>query len=219
MTTNYNKSIKTEKKTGSYSWSLIILLLIIFWPVGVFFLVSRLRVDKKASLSSGRTMMIWGWVIVGMGIISWSTLIEDGVLSGTFGALFFIFAGIALVYIGKRSSINAAKYKKYINMIVNNNVRSIATIASAIPVSYDIAREDIQKMIEKGFFENAYINFNVNEIVLSKIDVVDSKVSNLSMTKHKVEMIVVTCTGCGANNKVEKGEVGVCQYCGSLISR
>ncbi|MCZ2257753.1 hypothetical protein [Sporosarcina sp. G11-34] len=214
MITNYNKSIKTEKKTGSYSWPLIIFMLIIFWPVGVFFLVSRLRVDKKSSLSLGRKMTIWGWVIVGMGVISWPTSIAGGFFSGTFRTMFFISAGLALVYIGKKSSVNAVKYKKYISMIINNNIRSIATLASAIPVSYDTAMEDLQKMIGKGFFEDAYINFNAGEIVLSKDAIANSKVSN-----HKVEMIVVTCTGCGANNKIEKGGVGACQYCGSLISR
>ena len=218
MTRDYNRSIKTEKKTETHSWALVIFLLIIFWPVGVYFLVKKLSVDKQASLSSGRKMMIWGWVIVGMGIISWGTLIEDSLVSGTFGTLFFIFAGLALVYVGRKSSINAEKYKSYIDIIVNKKVRSIATISSAIPVTHDIAIKDIQEMIKKGFFEDAYINYNVDEIVLSSADGIDAKINNHSNTNQKVQMIVVPCNGCGANNKVEKGEVEKCQYCGSLIS-
>ena len=205
--TSDNKPIKT------HSWSLVIFLLIIFWPVGVYFLIRKLSGDKKASLSSGRKMMIWGWVIVGMGVISWTSLMEDGIIDGTLGMLFFVFLGLTLVYLGKKSSINAAKYKKYIDLIVNRKVRSIPTISSAIPVSHDIAIKDIQEMIHKGFFEDAYINYNQDEIVFSTEDLVDERVKN-----HKVEMIVVSCNGCGANSKVEKGQVEKCQYCGSLIS-
>lgn len=68
-------------------------------------------------------------------------------------------------------------------------------------------------MIEKGFFENAYINYDLDEITLLNTGVVDSKIMN-----HKVEMLVVTCNGCGANNQVERQEVKSCQYCGSFIS-
>lgn len=139
MTTTNINAIKTK----SHSWGLVIFLLIIFWPVGVYLLVRKLNADKKASLSSGKSMMVWGWIIAGMGVISWTTLIEDVFFSGTFGTLFFISVGLSLVYIGKRTSINSVKYKKYIDMIVNRKVKSIATISSAIPVSHDIAVKDI----------------------------------------------------------------------------
>ncbi|MBO1912689.1 hypothetical protein J4G37_48795, partial [Microvirga sp. 3-52] len=102
-------------------------------------------------------MTIWGWIIAAMGVISWTSLMEDGFIDGTLGMLFFVFLGLTLVYLGKKSSINADKYKKYIDIIVNKRVRSIATISSAIPVSHDIAIKDIQEMIHKGFFEDAYI--------------------------------------------------------------
>ena len=205
--TSDNKPIKT------HSWPLIIILLIIFWPVGVYFLIRKLSGDRKASLSSGRKMTIWGWVIAGMGIISWTSLMEDGIIDGTLGMLFFVSLGLILVYLGKKSSINATKYKKYIDLIVNRRLRSIATISSAIPVSHDTAIKDIQEMIDKGFFEDAYINYNLDEIVFSEEDEADERVK-----KHKVDMSVVPCNGCGANNKVEKGRVEHCQYCGSLIS-
>ncbi|MCZ2256941.1 hypothetical protein [Sporosarcina sp. G11-34] len=209
MTLDNSKPIKTV----THTWLLVIILLIIFWPVGVYFLVRKLSADKKASLSSGKGMIIWGWVIAGMGIVSWTTLIEDGFFSGTLGTLFFVGAGLSLVYIGKRTSLNAVKYKKYINMIINKNMKSIATIASAIPVSHDMAIKDIQEMIDKGFFDNAYINYDLDEIALSDADGFHTKVKN-----HNVAMVVVSCNGCGANNKVEKLEIDSCQYCGSPIS-
>ncbi len=157
--------------------------------------------------------MIWGWIIAVMGVFSWTSLMEDGVISGTLGMLFYVSLGLTLVYFGKKSSIRAIQYKKYIDIIVNKRVRSIATISSAIPVSHDIAIKDIQEMINKGFFEDAYINYHRDEIVFANEAEVEGRVKN-----HKVEMIAVPCNGCGANNKVEKGQVDNCQYCGSLVS-
>lgn len=215
MSSKYKETNIAEKKTGLDSWTLIIILLVTFWPVGVYLLIRKLKVDRKASLSSGRKMMVWGWIIVGMGVISWSTLIEDNWLSGTLGTLFFIFAGLTLVYYGKKSSVNAVRYKKYIDMVVNKKIRSIGTIASAIPVSHDIAIKELQEMIEKGFFENAYVNYTSDEIVLAEVD---AGVKDYSIPNLRAEMVVDTCNGCGANNKIEKGKVNNCQYCGSLIS-
>jgi len=158
-------------------------------------------------------MTIWGWIIAGMGVLSWTSLMEDGIIDGTLGMLFFVSLGLILVYLGKKSSINATKYKKYIDLIVNQRLRSIATISSAIPVSHDTALKNVQEMIDKGFFEDAYINFNKDEIVFSKEVEMDTRLKN-----HEVEMIIAPCHGCGANNKVVKGQVEECQYCGSLIS-
>lgn len=210
-------SNKTVKNAGSPSWALIIFLLILFWPIGLFFLVRKLSVDRQASLSSGKKMTIWGWVIVGVGIMSWGSLMEDGFFSGTFGMLFFVILGLVLVRMGKKSSVNAVKYKKYIDLIVNKRLRSIRAISSAMPVSHDVAIQDVQEMISKGYFDNAYIDFNADEVVF--IDVEETRMHQPlnAMGNGKVEMRLVPCNGCGANNKVPKGEVGKCQYCGSLI--
>lgn len=216
MSSEPKKINMVEKNTGLDSWPLIIILIVLFWPVGVYLLVRKLKVDRKASLSSGRKMIVWGWIIVGMGVISWSTLIEENWVSGTLGTLFFISAGLVLVYFGEKSSVNAVKYKKYINLVVNKKVQSIGTIASAIPVSHDIAIKDLQEMIDKGFFENAYLNYTSDKIVLAEVDTGDAGATDYQ--NYKAVMLVVTCNGCGANNKVEKKKVDNCQYCGSLIS-
>ncbi len=209
MISDKNKS--AEK--SSHSWVLVVFLLIIFWPVGVYFLVKKLSTDKKATLSTGKSMIVWGWIIAGMGIISWPALIEDGFFSGTLGMLFFASAGFSLVYIGRRTARKASRYKKYINLIVNKRVKSIGTISSAISVPHDTAVNDIEEMINKGFFEDFYIDYSSDEIILLNKNDVEFNLNN-----EEVEMILVTCSGCGANNKVKKMQIDNCQYCGSLIS-
>lgn len=95
---------------------------------------------------------------------------------------------------------------------MNKNLISIGTIASAIPTTSNVAISDIEEMIKKGFFGDAYINYTADEIVL-----ITDEVQNYSTIGQKVEMNIITCNGCSANNKVVKGQVGNCQYCGSLI--
>lgn len=211
---NINYQENEQRKRKSHSWGLVIFLLIIFWPVGIFFLIRKLSIDKKASLTAGRKMTMWGWVVFSLGILASCTIIEERSFEGSSTTFFMILAGVALVIIGRRSSIKAIKYKKYIDMIVNQGMRSIATISSAIPVSPEQAIADIQEIIKKGFFQNAYIDFSKNQIIFMGEDTRDEYVQRNSMINQQV----VPCVGCGANNKVAKGMVSECQYCGSLIS-
>lgn len=209
-----NEQEMSEVTKKSPSWLLVIILLILFWPVGIFFLVRKLSVDKKASLNSGKKMIVWGWIIFSLGALGSCGMMDQRSFQGGSGTIFMLFAGLALVFVGRIASKNAGKYKKYINMIVNQGMRSISRIADAIPTSSEQAIQDIQDMIKKGFFKEAYINFSTNKIVFTLEEVQQKSFQSESTTNQ----IVVTCNGCGANNKVGRGQVGECQYCGSLIS-
>ena len=37
-----------------YSWPMIIIALCVFWPVGIFLIVKRVSVDKKAAMGAGK---------------------------------------------------------------------------------------------------------------------------------------------------------------------
>lgn len=205
----HDNSTPTNKK--SPSWLLVIFLLFIFWPVGIFFLVKKLSADKQASLTSGKKTVVWGWIIFSIGALGSCGMLDQRTLDGASGTLFFVFAGLALVFVGKMSAKKAVKFKKYIKLIVNEGLRSIPSIAAAIPATADEATEDIQEMIKKGFFMDAYINFSTNKLVFIREE---NQVESNLMTSQ----LIVSCNGCGANNKVASGQVSKCQYCGSLIS-
>ncbi|MPM73400.1 hypothetical protein SDC9_120380 [bioreactor metagenome] len=63
-------------------------------------------------------------------------------------------------------------------------------------------------MIAKGYFINAYIEHNC--LMFAHPDGMDSAA--------QIEYVSVSCSSCGAKNKVPKGAVGECQYCGNLLS-
>lgn len=54
----------------SKSWTLIIVLLIFVWPVGLFFLVQKLRNDKTAVFQKSSVLKYISYVLIGFGAIS-----------------------------------------------------------------------------------------------------------------------------------------------------
>lgn len=202
------------------SWPVIIIATIVFWPVGIFLIWKRTTIDKKAAMISGNIINIIGWISIAIAGLGLLVSLSEGIGSDdVYMIIFFIVAGGALIFLGREVKKSAEKFKKYIAIIVNNEETSIDNIAAAIPTSYEVAKKDLQKMINRGYFAGAYINETSKEIILPK----EQKAYNID-TSEKVnlntslEMIVVTCKGCGANNKIAKGNVDKCQYCGSPIS-
>ena len=82
---------------------------------------------------------------------------------------------------------------------------------------YDVVRTDVQKMIDKGFLKNAYINEGTREIVMTVNNNTDNTFfqaqSNVATAQ---DVRVVACPCCGANNTVS-GAVGECEYCGTPL--
>lgn len=226
-TTNKNK-FKNQKIPWWLSWPILIIVTILFWPIGVFLIWKRIRIDRKAAMAVGRFISIFGWLCVGVAGIGFLGYLPEGITKEDVSMiLFYSIFGIVLILLGRNTRKNAQKYKKYISIVVNHEETSIDNIAMAIPTSYENAKRDLQKMINRGYFTDAYINDGDREIVLPSMEesyMVKTEV-NVRTNTHvnvssngEVEMVVISCKGCGANNKIEKGSVGECQFCGSPIS-
>ncbi len=101
-----------------------------------------------------------------------------------------------------------AKQREYFSMIDNHRILSIDQIASSLSVSYEQARKDINKMIEKGFFGNAHID-NVTRSIVLPISGVDINTEVTTINK--------TCPSCGATNNVSSLGENKCEYCGTIL--
>lgn len=208
---------QSPKISGIYSWPVIILVCIVFWPVGLFLLWKRVSVDKRASLTTGRVITICGFVSLAISLMGFLVSISEGFGSDDISTIiFFIIAGAALVLTGNNITKNAGKYKKYLSIIVNQGITSIDSIASASSVSYEAAKKDIEKMIDKGYFSGAYINDGSRELVLPRADYKESMEQNNN--EQHMETKVVVCKSCGANNTVIVGKTAECEFCGSPIN-
>lgn len=210
---------------GLYSWPVIILALIIFWPVGLFLIIKRFTLDKRAAISAGaKGLKGLGIGLAIFGAIGFAGCISDpDAAGGAVVAFFFIIGGAALVNKAKKLTKEAESVKQYLAIIVNGNVRQLDNIAAATGKKYDVVKADVQKMIKQGYLKNAYINENTREVVLPSsapaapvATPVFTNPLQPAAAPVQPQAKIVACPCCGANNTIY-GATGECEYCGSPI--
>ncbi len=209
------------KISAAYSWPVIILALCLFWPVGLFLIIRRFTLDRKSAMRAGGI----GLNGLGIGLAIFGAIGFIGCISDTSGdstggaivALFFVAGGVALILKAKKIKKDAENVRKYLSVIVNGNERQIDVIATSLGKSYDVAKNDIQNMINKGYLKSAYINEGTREIVLPNNNVQEQvEMVASGTTISNITTKIVACSCCGANNTI-MGETGECEYCGSPL--
>ena len=202
-----------------YSWPVIIIALICFWPVGLFLIIKRASVDKKTAMASGKLIKALGIASCCMAALGFLVCLSDGFDGTDVGMIiFFAAAGAALLYLANKIKKNADSVKLYLNIIVNGGERQLDSVAAATGKQYDVVKKDVQKMIDKGFLKNAYINENTREVVLPSAAPANVNVAQPTggAAPAAVQTRVIACPCCGANNTVS-GYIGECEYCGTPL--
>lgn len=202
-----------------YSWPVIIIALICFWPVGLFLIIKRASVDKKTAMASSKLIKVLGIASCCMAALGFLVCLSDGFDGTDVGMIiFFAAAGAALLYLANKIKKNADSVKLYLNIIVNGGERQLDSVAAATGKQYDVVKKDVQKMIDKGFLKNAYINENTREVVLPSAAPANVNValSTGGAAPAAVQTRVIACPCCGANNTVS-GDIGECEYCGTPL--
>lgn len=206
--------------SGLYSWPVIILALIFFWPLGLFLIIKRSSLNKKTAMGSGKLIKGLGIASCCMAALGFMVSVTDGFDGTDVGSIiFFAAAGAALLYVANKNKKKADSVKQYLNIIINGAERQIDAIAAATGKQYDVVKKDIQEMIDKGFLKNAYINENTREVVLPSAAPANTNVGQVTSgaaPTTTVQTRVVACPCCGANNTVS-GTLGKCEYCGSPL--
>ncbi len=208
-----------EKKGTRWGW--IIFWLIIFWPVGLFLLIKKLETDKSALMSkkTGPISAIgWFFTVFGvLGSIGILSNIGDSTAGGMVLALATVVGGVLVLIKTSKIKKTGVKYKKYIDLAVNQNVRGIDNIAASVGLSYDAVAKDLQDMINIGYLKDAYIDQGNREIVLEQAEPISYTQASTS-DRADTQKVAVRCPGCGANNVVAVGGVSECEYCGTPIN-
>ena len=217
----------SNQNENDVSWIVALIKLALYmclWPVGIFLLIRKIRRDRKALMKAGKIMRGFGIflvVIVLFALIgeianptpgtSMRDLISSYVFIGGLGA--------ALLAGSMRIQKTAALYRRFIDQVVNHHETNIGVIASSLSMSTSEARKCLERMIRLGYFNQACISDDGNELILgytSEEDYEQAQLETVGRVK-RAEKIVVVCRSCGAQNMIEKGTVGVCEYCGSRI--
>ena len=183
--------------------------------IGIALLILRMNSDKQSTFKDGRTILTISYIMMGAGVLFLATAFTNG-----FSVVQFIWGvllgggGVWAFKLAQGMKATGERYKKYIAVVVNQSETSIDLIATSVGVAYSQALTDLQKMINLGYFEGAYINEGAREIILAKpkAQVVAAQGGAIPQVK------VATCGSCGANNKVVQGQFGECEYCGSPMA-
>ena len=200
-------------------WIILFLLLI-----GVYMINRKLATNKSALMSwKIVAFAVIGWILVifgGLGIlveITHERVPEThGIAFGIAVWLVFLGGGVLVLRKASKTKKTAKAYRKYIEMVVNQNVRSIGSIASAVGVSYDVAAKDLQDMINIGYLKDAFINHGNREISLRRQET-EVQVQGAAVVQTAARTQAVRCPACGANNVVAIGGTSECEYCGTPI--
>lgn len=203
-----------QNKKETLSWAITVIMLFVFFPIGIILLVKKIVSLQRSYTNKGRILLILGCICAALAVfylILWLTgrlkakngtsplvgLIIIVALFGVGGA-FLLYK--ALFYIKK-----GKKFGRYLSIIGASRDALIDYIAAVFPTSYENAVEDLRDMINEGFLGNAYLDLPRRVLVRPDIGAPDRNVQE------------VVCERCGGTNKIIPGKAAVCEYCGSPI--
>lgn len=216
-----------EKIKVLYSWPVIILTLWLFWPVGIFLIIRRVSIDKNGLTVVALLLNIFAIVLyvftafmvlcVGICLFDMSDpsnvevfpiFLITGILCGVGGYVSQMFS--------KKMKREAEEIKNYLSIIESGNERQIDVIASLVGKPVEVTKNEIQKIIQKGYLKNAYIDERTRELVYSNSVAGQWSANTTGTGSADRKPKVVTCSCCGANNTIIGG-MGECEYCGSPL--
>lgn len=181
--------------------------------------------SKAAVTVSGiisKIQIVCGVICIFFGIMGIS-IIEEQQDKGVAITLTIIFlgGGFLLVRNSRRRKKLIQEFKKYVIYISENPFGSISDLAMSMGKSEDEIRKNLDIMIKKKYFTNAYVDLKENRVVISNAKPVNNVPENYTaptINPDDIEYVSITCPSCGGVNKVEKGTVYECDFCGSHIN-
>jgi len=175
--------------------------------------------------------MLAGIAIVSMFGLCTIIYLTDKEFSADTGTGFLIFClvldalGGWLIVLSRKKTKLIKKFKKYTAVVLHAPHGCISSIAASLDTSENVVRKNLELMIKKEYFANAFIDQNANRIVIStKQDNAAQRprtnataYSSSPAASQATEMATVKCKGCGGINAIQKGTVVECEYCGSSV--
>lgn len=176
------------------------------------------RSTVMASIILGKVLSIIGYAWTGfwtIGLIVGITSIRESLAIYIVFVLILMSLGTIFIIFGSKIKKMIRRFKTYVSLISIKRLTSLDLIANATNLSVNFVRTDLQKMIDKKYFKDAYIDRDTNEIIIAH-DFPAQPVQTYQ-SNNNLEMQSVTCSGCGAANVKPKGSAGSCEYCGSPL--
>lgn len=134
--------------------------------------------------------------------------------------------GVLLIVLSAIRHQLIKNFKKYVALLSNDPTGSISNLASALGTEKETVIKNLDKMIKKKYFANAYIDRDQNRLCFPNRE--QAPLTGTAPHQRELnvpqsapaaspQMTTVICRGCGGVNAVQKGCVAECEYCGSSI--
>lgn len=203
----------------SLPWGLVIVVTILFFPLGFFLIYKNLSSSIPSVFSAYKSLLVFGGIL---GVFALTMLIDPS-QDGSIEA--FVMLGlpaIALIIAGLRMRPKMMRYRRYYSIVGSRQSIFLDVIASETGASYSVVRAEIGDMLTSNFFPDAYIDDDSRTLVRPNplyappqgLPVATPGPVHTASAKTKA----IVCGGCGAKNVVVEGRIAECEYCGSPLS-
>lgn len=207
----------------SLPWGVVIVILIWIFPVGIWLVWRKMSIETLNMQKNGKTLRVIGFIFAGislmylaLGLTGELKAEDNGSIVGGIIIILTLLGGggLAAIISGNKYIKNGKKYDKYAAIINESGENDIDSIAAIYQASYDEAVDDLQKMIDYGYFPNAYIDQSNRKLILSYSHN-DNEEKIVREEQKEPEM--VKCPNCGAMNSIALSRDNKCEYCGSEL--
>ena len=170
----------------------------------------------KSSTATGKLLSFIGYMFCLYFLIKILVVFGKPVFSAIDALLCFLFLaiGIFLIFTGKLSKKTIKRYQKYIPLLSEQHITSLAEIADIMMIPFDTVKKDILLMMRQKILMGTVIDSNDNLVASGAPSA--GPVQAAGNTAYPVSF---KCPNCGAVNMVQKGVPGICEYCGSPLNQ
>ena len=163
------------------------------------------------------------WVI-GLGIgagLFWLIAFDPFDFTYLFWAVGLTVGAVVMFRRHKKLQVTNLRYKRYIKLVTTQDCSLLSDISAQTGIHPKIVREDLDMMLQVGFFEGAYIDESTQEIVLAGRLSQATKERRIHSEEREAashaQWVARRCSSCGGTTRVQVGKVAVCEYCDSAL--
>lgn len=201
----------------SFSWGIVILLFVLFFPVGIWMLVKKMSVETDRRLENGKYLRIFGWVLAALGVIYAAICISSAATTGNMGfigtmtvaLLLFDGGGLFMVYKGGWYIRLENTCRRYSGLI-QGEATPLDAVAAGSGRPYDQVVGDLNELLKAGYYPGAQLDLQKRQLRLPAVWAPQAT----AFTPYTVK-----CPGCRAQNLVSSPDKTACDYCGAPLPR
>lgn len=179
-----------QKKKKVPSWGAIIIWFIIFFPVSIYLTWKKVTTDKAAGIANSKVLKGIGVFFIIMALICFFSAKETNDMEAAlFILIFYAAIGVLIFWSSFKVKRSGEMHRKFIDIVMNKRQTRIDDIASMMGLDYARTVNELQSMIDGGYFEGAYLDQGIREIVFPwrKQTIVDRPVQRSGENTQSVQ--------------------------------